>query len=386
MFNVVLPLAISAALAMPTVSFDSIAWAKLNPWDKDCDSVTDAPVCRLKRPFSARDISDKLNAGVEVWRSGNELTFAARNQAEQMLLSGGVQLPMSNIVGTDLWVVTIKVPRLDEAFITYFFVPVSRDRVGRMKFEARVWRGPKAIALPDTVATVTGRITKDVIDSKFLKARRDVVIYEPVARGNEPVAGVIYVGDGGSVHGLAKVVEKAILNGSIPRILLVGVIADTTREPVDGRAAEYIHGYTDGAAMWDAHESFIMNEVLPFAQQKYNAPTDRGRVGIAGYSNSAAWSITMGLRHPDVFGNVISLSPAGRNAELADTTNATAWPAFYVTGGTLEAAFHAKAVAWAGLFAKAGVRHALREPVAGHDMMVWNALFLDGVRWLFNGK
>src|SRR5687768_10439029 len=144
MIHLVMPAALSALAFMSPITTeilgtvgDSIEWAALSSLDKDCDAVKEAAICRVKRPYTALELDEKLAAGTEVWREGRHLTFATRNSAEQMLLSGGVQLPMSKVVGTDLWVLTVRIPRIDEAFITWFFVPVSRNQDRRMAFKPK---------------------------------------------------------------------------------------------------------------------------------------------------------------------------------------------------------------------------------------------------------
>ena len=106
---------------------------------------------------------------------------------------------------------------------------------------------------------------------------------------------------------------------------------------------------------------------------------------VAGFSNSAAFAIDMGLRHPDVFGRVLAFSPAGRRAQILPGTDLEQPAEFYLLGGVLESNFHEKALAWADIFRSRGIRYALREPVAGHDWYMWQAMFRDAVAWAFGG-
>ena len=393
MIHLVMPAALSALAFMSPITTetletaaDSIEWAALSSLDKDCDAVKDAAICRVKRPYTAAELSEKVDAGKEVWREGRQLTFATRNSAEQMLLSGGVQLPMSKVVGTDLWVLTVRIPRIDEAFITWFFVPVSRNQDRTMAFKPKTWRGPKAFAAAEKYEDLEGHVYGESVSSRNLGSTRDLHIYMPPEFGADAITGVVYLGDGGAVVSLAKVVEPAILTGKLPRIMIVGILSDTARAPIDGRAAEYIRGYPDGAARWDRHEQFVITEVMPLVQRKFQAPSDARRVAVGGYSNSAAWAITMGLRHPEKFGNVIAFSPGGRKPAIPDGVDTAKLAGFYLLGGVLEPAFHEKAVAWAGLLEKSNARHILREPVAGHDMGMWEAYLVEALDWTFNRK
>src|SRR5687767_1750354 len=105
---------------------DSVEWSTLDARMAECtDAPASADVCRVRRRFTPAEIEARLAAGTDVWRTGDELTFATRGDAPGMLLGGGVQAAMSRLAGTNLWVITMRVRDVDEAFITYFFVPLG---------------------------------------------------------------------------------------------------------------------------------------------------------------------------------------------------------------------------------------------------------------------
>ena len=353
----------------------------------DADTAAVAPtVCRVRRPFALPELRARLEAGDPV-REGDELTWVAEIDADSVELSGGVQVPMARVRGTDLWVVTVRIAGLDLASIAWFFFPFRDGQPLLTRVSARHFRGPLAPAAPDTATAMRGRFVTDSIDSRFLPAPRGVAAYIPPARGEEPIVAVVYIGDG-AARPMAAIVDTLIAAGRLPRIMLVGMETDMTRQTdangLDGRTLEYLFVPGNDNARFLAHERFFLEEVVPWAEA-LGAPAERHRRAVAGFSNSAAFAIDMGLRHPELFGRVLAFSPAGRRAQILPETELHAPAEFYLLGGVLEKGFHEKAVAWADIFRSRGIRYALREPVAGHDWYMWQAMFRDAVAWAFGG-
>ena len=373
----------------PAAAGDSIEYATLDPSRglEDCAPATET-LCRVRRPWTAAELRARLDGGESAFGDGEQLTFAYRGQAEGVQLGGGIQGPLSRLAGTDLWVLTVRVPRLDEAMVSYFFIPVTPGTRPRGHFTAQHWRGPRAQAFADTAAALQGRMVRDSIHSRHLGQWRGLTVYAPPARAGEPLAGVVFLGDGGAADALGRVIDPLIAAGRLPRVLLVGMHSDTTRGPRpedDGRAAEYLMGYLDGDPRFLAHERFVLEEVVPWAEAAYDLPAGAARRAVFGFSNSAAFAVHMGLRHPDRFGRVLAFSPAGARAAQPEGATAEGAAAFYLLGGTLEAAFHRKALAWAELFRGMGIRYTVRESVAGHDWAMWQAYFPDALAWAFGG-
>jgi predicted esterase len=371
---------LTAAEPAPSI----IEFAKLNPerGHRDCSSATPADVCRVRVQRTAAELRKHLAAGEPLWRSGDELSFAYEGEAADLEVSGGIQYPMSRVAGTNLWTLTVRVPELDRALLTYFFVPTKDGMPLVRRFDPLHWSGPRAIAEPEEVKTLAGKIVKRTIESKAMSMPRDLVIYEPPAVGDQLLGGVIYAGDGGAVDSFAKVLEPLIVSGRVPRILLVGMVSST--EDL-GRAREYLLTLEDDNSTFVKHEQFFVDEVVPAIERDYALPNDAAHRATFGFSNSGAWAIDMALRHPQLIGRVLGFSPAGRKAAFLQPLPAAA-PSFYPLGGTLEKPFHDKAVDWSRTFDAQHVTYTLREPVAGHDFAMWKAYFGDAVTWAFAGQ
>jgi len=57
-----------------------------------------------------------------------------------------------------------------------------------------------------------------------------------------------------------------------------------------------------------AFADFLARELVPWARKRYSATTSPKRTVVAGSSYGGLASVFAGLKHPEVFGNVISLS------------------------------------------------------------------------------
>src|SRR5207245_1375598 len=97
------------------------------------------------------------------------------------------------------------------------------------------------------------------------------------------------------------------------------------------RSAEYVPGLRP--ERFAAHEKFICDEVVPWAERELGASADRKDRALYGCSNGARFALEMGLRRPDLFGHVIAFSLAGARNFLPPPVPST--PAeFHFAAGT----------------------------------------------------
>jgi enterochelin esterase-like enzyme len=353
-------------------------------------------ICRVRRAYAADTVRAHLATGERVWREGDELTFAWRGVADAVELSGGVGFPMAHLAGTDLWVLTARADSLDRAVIGYMFFASSTAGSPATPAPAAYWRGPRAPAEPLHSAVLHGRLVRDTVASTALGTPRALTVYVPPPRGAEPIAHVVYMADGQSLAPYAAILDTLIVTRQLPRILVVGLHSDPSPiKPIPGRPGEY---EADGrsreylpsvdSVRFAAHERLLLDEVLPYAERTYGAPTGAARRLTFGFSNGAAFAGAMGLSHPDLFGAVIAFSPGGgAKAFAAIPQSATrgrtgaAGLRLYVSGGLYETGFRANARVLAELFQRTGAQVVLREPAGGHDEAIWQREFADAVRW-----
>ncbi len=353
-------------------------------------------ICRVQRAYDADAVRARLAAGDRVWRDGGTLTFAWRGAADAVELGGGVGFPMGHVAGTDLWVLTVRADSLDRAVIGYTFFASPAADPPAAPAPTAYWRGPRAPAEPLRSAALHGRLVRDTVASTALGTRRALTVYVPPPRGTEAVAHVLYMADGQELAAFAAILDTLIATRRMPRVLIVGLHSDPSPmtpipgrpgayEP-DGRSREYLPSVD--TTRFAAHERFLLDEVLPYAERAYGAPRGADRRTLFGFSNGAAFAGAMGLGHPDRFGTVIAFSPGGGAKSFAaiprtvtlGRTGATG-ARLYTSGGLYEPGFRTNAHALAALFRRTGTRVVIREPAGGHDEVVWQREFADALAW-----
>ncbi|OWA37361.1 enterochelin esterase [Saccharibacillus sp. O16] len=145
-------------------------------------------------------------------------------------------------------------------------------------------------------------IVKEVIESQFLHEERSLRIYLPPGYNEVLSYPVIYCQDGEEFFNFGRIATYAnqlILDEGIEPFIVVGIEVDVKK-----RTAEY-------APFGSRHEAYvrcIMEEIIPFVEQKYRARSD-DRV-LAGDSLGGSMSLHLSLLYPREFPRIISLSGA----------------------------------------------------------------------------
>src|SRR5580693_8341656 len=262
------------------------------------------------------------------WAEDDILHVLWRGAAEQVVLSGGVQVQMWPVegalspgttvspgTGEGLWEASLRVRRLDEAVITVMIIGLEAADLpfGRPVTDTMTWRGPRAPAGPadgEGPIELAGELREHTIESVPLRGPRKVTVYVPpgaagAAGAPGPLPGCV-LADGESVPGFARVLEPAIAAGAAPPVVLVGVHnAGGHADRSDLRAQEYLLRHRP--RRFAAHLSFVTGEVIPWAAA--SLPVDPSRRWLAGgFSNGAAWAIAAAQRRPEVFGGVAAFS------------------------------------------------------------------------------
>jgi S-formylglutathione hydrolase FrmB len=161
--------------------------------------------------------------------------------------------------------------------------------------------------------------------------QRTVWTWRP-ARATEGPLPVVYMFDGmDGLQVLLLRLKPAFDSGALPPVLFVAPAAYPSTE---GRGAEYLRGYTGGADEYAAHERWLLNEVVPWAQRALGASSDRTQVFVAGYSFGGDLALSLANAHPDVFGGALVHSPVGANGGWVESNSTT--QRWVVTGGTAE--------------------------------------------------
>jgi enterochelin esterase-like enzyme len=344
----------------------------------------DADLVRVWCPRDPASLEARLgDKTLAAWAEDDVLHVLWRGEASQATLGSGIQVllwPVDGVAG--LWEASVRVRRLDEAVITLMVAVIGDGdtMLGRPMGEPLVFRGSRAPA-PLQAERLTGEVQEHVLESAALGAARGVTVYLPPGAGDgEPLPGCV-LADGQSVSGFALALEAAILAGTTPPVILVGVhnasVRNAARQPrADLRSLEYLPQRR--SRRFASHLSFVTDEVIPWAAGRFPVPGSQPWLA-AGFSNGAAWAIAVAQRRPDVFGGVAALS-AGVVPHRV--TRGSRPVRHYLAAGTLEPGFRRGTAAWASRLDRAGMAYVHREWAGGHDSWWWQAQLPAALAWL----
>jgi enterochelin esterase-like enzyme len=347
--------------------------------------VNQAPATEAERLLERRD-----QEGASVWADGNTLTFVYVGEAESVEMCCGFQESLTRLPDSNVWVLRKTVENLSRAVIGYSFVVNGEFS----EAEAEVWRGSEAPLEPEVMSPeeieATGRFFMRTLQSEILGENREIYVYLPPDHKTLKVLElpVVYLGDGGVVWDYARYVETLIKAGKLPELILIGIesggyLGDPNAEfdySLDMRAREYIPQENDDR--FALHERFVLEEVLPWAEEEFGASNKREDRIVHGFSNGGVFAAAMGLRNPDVFGYALPFSVGIDPSEFAgekpiDTK-------FYFVSGELEESFFETTQSLAKRLAEEGVTARFEGWVAGHDNIMWRETFPNALLWVFS--
>ena len=257
-----------------------------------------------------------------VWRAREE----TRNVFVFRL--GDVNKPMTRLLDTDLWYKTFRLPK-GARFIYQFAanLPDPKEWGGVARFANVVQNDPlnplqftehynefnpyegnsfSAVELPGAEPqswiavrpnVPTGRVQRDTFRSKLLGNERPIWIYTPhgYAAGKKPYSLLVLTDGGGYVNTarVATTLDNLIAAGLIPPLVAVMV-----ENPNRWRELSCNSTYAD----------FLAQEIVPWARVNYHATDRPEQTIIGGTSLGGLQAVCVGLKHSEVFGNVLSQS------------------------------------------------------------------------------
>jgi enterochelin esterase-like enzyme len=336
-------------------------------------------ILRVWRPRDPDELRARLSEPpLAFWSEDDVLHVLWQGQAAEVQLYGGVQPRLWPVAGTDdLWEVSLRIRRLDEAVIS--LVVASRQADGDWPAQipdVRVWRGPRAVVVP-AAQPLRGAVEKHTVSSGALRTDRQLTVYQPPGPGR-PAPGCL-LADGEAVTGFAPALESAIEAGAVPPVLLVGLhnALGPLSSRSDLRAQEYLPGHN--RRRFDAHLRFVTDEVIPWAGERFGPMA--GPWVAAGFSNGAAWAIAAGQRRPDLIGAVAAFSAGVVPRRISGAARSARIP-HYLAAGTLEPGFRRSTRQWAERLARAGLPYRHEEWIGGHDQKWWEQQLPVALGWL----
>jgi enterochelin esterase-like enzyme len=197
---------------------------------------------------------------------------------------------------------------------------------------------------------------------------RQVTVYVPP----DPPEAVVFAGDGQGISQWGGYLEAA----DVPSTMIVGVHGLTDEM---ARLHEYSPIFDAERFAW--HERFFVEDVRRWVRSRFGVALPTERSAVFGVSAGGELALALGLRHPDVYGAVLSGSPGAGYKPTGVMPRPV--PRTYLVAGTLEPFFLDNAKRWALALRDAGADVVMSERVASHGNALWRGEFPLMVAWAF---
>ncbi len=368
--------------------------------------------------------------------------WRAQHDTRNVMVTGSFSVPgptpnnlMHRVGDSDVWYLTLKLPK--GARFTYKLVPNNPPNSGSTQatgqadpYNPKRWDCPqdsskygcRSIAeLPDAApqpwiiskpGTPAGRIEKQTIKSKIQKVERDLTIYTPAGyKSDGPPNALLVLFDGDDIlspdwHGQTTLDNLIAAHKILPTVVVM------IHNLPDRRLVDLV-GNPEFA-------DFVASELVPWVRTHYRVTREPARTVVSGWSAGGLAAAYLGLRHSEVFGNVLIQSGAfwwspehnggvcaskcpedgGRRSDpdSRDSRTEGNWIArqfvtspklplrFYLEAGTFEVdkdgtggnILEAMRTLRDVLMAKGYEVH-YQQFVSGHDNLSWRGTFADGL-------
>ena len=335
-----------------------------------------------------------------------------------MFLGGGLPTGesrkwLTRLADTDLWYRTERVP--NAARFAYWFrvnLPVKEpaDNAGHAAELGRFPLRPDPLNPRDWLAqsmlgslvelpgappqpwverlpgVAKGALKPHKLKSEILKQERSVTVYTPA--GYDP---------GGEPHGLLVLFDGPhYQDDGIPGpVILDNLIAKEKVRPLVAVFVKHDIYRNKDLACSEPFADFLAKELVPWVRKNYRVSPEPARTIVGGLSLGGLMSAFCGLRHPEVFGNVLSQSGSyqwfpgmleGKAASAAEPgwltreyVEAPRRPVrFYLEAGRFEDDFGASLLVenrrFRDVLKAKGYSVRYSEFVGGHDFLGWRRL------------
>jgi predicted alpha/beta superfamily hydrolase len=214
---------------------------------------------------------------------------------------------------------------------------------------------PDAAPDPAEASPATHIRTHAAFPSRILLPR-DVHVYRPPGYEEEPSRRypVLYMQDGQNIFDpkemgmeweVDETADALIQAGRIEPLLVVAVAnTEARRDEYTPTAVELKKSdgtLTKGGGKANLYGRFLIEELMPFIDRTYRTRRDAASTAVGGSSLGGLVSVWLGLEHPDVFGNVLAVSPTAWWDDFVILKKVAALPRkvlvrFWVDIGSLE--------------------------------------------------
>jgi len=273
------------------------------------------------------------------------------------------------------------------------------------------------VAIPPRVASASvsrfahvGKLDVIHFKSNALNAVRTVRVWRPPGFNQHTQYAVLYLNDGQNLFGdgdpdsdgggwhVDESAARLMAEHAIDPLIVVGI--DNAGD--ESRALDYLpvpDPFSDNPEppRADAYLTFVIDELMPFVDGKYQTRRDVGSRGFGGSSYGAASALYAIMARPGVFGRVLLESPSvgvGNGVLLDRAATITSWPQRIVMGvGTSEGRGGRGSTSFQTLvdiFRNAGLGDDRLKVVVQeggrHNEASWAARFPDALAFLFSSS
>jgi len=218
-------------------------------------------------------------------------------------------------------------------------------------------------------ARPVGAVSGEFVTETFeYDGGRPVTVYVPP----EPPRAIVFAGDGQRISKWGRLLERA----DVPPTMVVGVhgLADEML-----RLHEYSPGFDP--ERFAAHEKFFVEDVRRWTESRFGVAPPAERTAVFGVSAGGELALALGLRHPELYGAIFSVSPGGGYRPPGAMPSPL--PRAYLAAGTQEPFFLENAKRWADALRGAGADVVMQERAGSHGGAFWREEFPLMVRWAF---
>ena len=145
------------------------------------------------------------------------------------------------------------------------------------------------------------RLYRHVLASSFLGRDVEVSVLLPPVDGGGALLPVLYLNDGQDLErlGLQATLDALFARGAVRPFVVVAPHANELRVQEYGTAAHA--DYNGRGSRAGAYASFVLEELLPFAQGTYQASADPAAAVVAGFSLGGLSAFDLVWHHPEAF-------------------------------------------------------------------------------------
>jgi enterochelin esterase-like enzyme len=235
---------------------------------------------------------------------------------------GLAQGQMTHLLDTDIWFKTFTIR--NDARFSYVFSPndsllpedqarrmanLQSDPFNRKRFadlespQASVCELPKAkpqIWTTRQEGIAGGKVEQHKFKSKILNNERSIFVYTPRNyKATDKAYPLVMFFDGYTYTTMVPtptILDNLIAKNEIPPI--VAIFVDSISIPVRLRELHCDEKFS----------RFLVEELMPWVRQTYRVTSDPERTIVSGSSAGGLMAAFVGLKHPEIFGNVLSQS------------------------------------------------------------------------------